>query len=78
MVHYQSACAVELRWSSSNLPTALSSMMPWALVFAADMAPGLTLEAKNLRRNEMMGNRMVYLISSCLVRFLKGIQDFIG
>lgn len=42
----------------SNLPTAFSSMMLWALVFAADMAAGFTLEAKNLRRNEMVGNRM--------------------
>ena len=38
------------------LPTALSSMMPSALVFAADMAAGFTLERKNLRRNEMLGN----------------------
>ena len=30
--------------------------MPWALVFAADMAAGLAREAKNLRRNEMLGN----------------------
>lgn len=30
-------------------------MMPWALVFAADMLAGFTLEAKNLRRNEMLG-----------------------
>ena len=39
-----------------DLPTALSSMMPWALVFAADMAAGFTLEPNNLRRNEMLGN----------------------
>lgn len=32
--------------------------MPWALVVAADMAAGLTLEPKNLRRNEMVGNRL--------------------
>lgn len=30
-------------------------MMPWALVFAADIAAGVTLEAKNLRRKEMLG-----------------------
>ena len=29
-------------------------MMPWVLVFAADMAAGFTLEPKNLRRNEMV------------------------
>ena len=39
-----------------DLPTALSSMMPSALVFAADMAAGFTLEPKSLRRNEMLGN----------------------
>ena len=32
--------------------------MPWALVFAADMAAGFKLEPKNLRRNEMLGNGM--------------------
>ena len=37
-------------------------MMLWAFVLAADMAAGLTLEAKNLRRNEMLGNRMASLI----------------
>lgn len=31
-------------------------MMPWALVFAADMAAGLAPERKNLRRKEMMGD----------------------
>lgn len=39
-----------------SIPTALSSMMPWALVLAADMAAGLMLEPKNLRRNEMVGD----------------------
>ena len=39
-----------------DLPTALSSMMPSALVFAADIAAGVTLVRKYLRRNEMMGN----------------------
>lgn len=34
-------------------------MMPWALVFAADIAAGLALEAKNLRRKEMLGNGIV-------------------
>ena len=41
-----------------SIPTALSSMMPSALVFAADMAAGLMLEPKNLRRNEMVGDDM--------------------
>ena len=45
-------------------------MMPWALVFAADMAAGLTLEAKNLRRNEMLGNLMTGLVMSGLVYLL--------
>ena len=31
-------------------------MMPWALVLAADMAAGFTLEPNNLRRNEMVGD----------------------
>lgn len=40
-----------------NIPTALSSMIPWALVLAADMMAGLTgLVVKNLRRKEMLGN----------------------
>jgi len=38
-----------------DVPTALSSMMPCALVFAADMAAGLTLEPKKRRRKEMLG-----------------------
>ena len=46
-------------------------MMLWAFVFAADMAAGLTLEAKNLRKNEMLGNRMAGLIRSGLVCFLR-------
>ncbi len=44
----------------ASIPTALSSMMPWALVFAADMAAGLILEPKNLRRNEMVGNEVFF------------------
>ena len=39
-----------------SIPTALSSMMPWALVVAADMAAGFTPEPKNLRRNEMVNS----------------------
>ena len=46
-------------------------MMPWAFVFAADMAAGLAREAKNLRRNEMLGNRMVGLIRCGLICLLR-------
>ena len=53
----------------SSLPTAFSSMMPCALVFAADIAAGFTLEAKNLRRNEMLGNPLADLIRTGLVSF---------
>jgi len=36
-------------------------MIDWALVFAADMAAGLTLEPEKRReKNEMMGNRFEY------------------
>ncbi len=45
-------------------------MMLWALVFAADMAAGLTLEAKNLRRNEMLGNRIADMYRGGLICFL--------
>ena len=39
------------------LPTAFSSMICSALVFAADICAGLTeVEVKNRRRNEMVGN----------------------
>ncbi len=38
-----------------NIPTAFSSMMLWALVFAADMAAGLTDEPKKRLRKEMVG-----------------------
>ena len=41
------------------IPTAFSSMMLWALVFAADMAAGLTDEPKKRRRKEMMGEVVV-------------------
>ncbi len=34
-------------------------MIPWALVFAADIAAGLALEAKNLRRKEILGDYVV-------------------
>ena len=39
-----------------DLPTAFSSMMFWALVFAAAMVTGLLAEPKRRRRNEMMGD----------------------
>lgn len=52
----------------SSLPTALSSMMPWVLVFAADMVAGFTLEPKSLSRNEMLGKVLSYegLVASWL------------
>lgn len=37
------------RGNENNVPTAFSSMMLWALVFAADILSGDTGEAKNLR-----------------------------
>ena len=37
-------------------PTALSLMMPSALVFAADIAAGLAEEPKRRRRKEMVGD----------------------
>ena len=55
----------------SNLPTAFSSMMLWALVFAADMAAGFTLEAKNLRRNEMLGDCTGDFIRNGLVWYFR-------
>ena len=51
---------------NSNVPTALSSMMPWALVVAADMAAGVTLEPKNLRKKEMLGNKLRSERKDCL------------
>lgn len=45
-----------------SIPTVLSSMMPWALVFAADMAAGFTLEPKNLRRNETVNDGLILKI----------------
>ncbi len=50
-----------------SIPTALSSMMPWALVFAADMAAGLTLEPKNLLRNEMVGDGLTFKVAGGLL-----------
>lgn len=46
-------------------------MMLCALVFAADMAAGFTLEPKNLRKNEMLGNPMAGSIRSDLVSFFE-------
>ena len=49
-----------------GVPTALSSMMPWALVFAADMAAGFTDEPKKRRRKEMVGEYEVrYRVIFC-------------
>ena len=53
-------------------------MMPWALVFAADMAAGLTLEPKNLRRNEMVGDVLSFNVAWWVVSlglFMR-IQEF--
>ena len=45
-----------------NIPTPFSSMIFWTLVFAADIVAGLGgVEAKNLRRNEMLGNCLIVL-----------------
>ncbi len=44
-------------------------MIPWALVFAADMAAGLMLEPKNLRRNEMVGNDFIFFEGLLAVDF---------
>lgn len=49
------------RWDR-DVPTALSLMMPSALVFAADMAAGLMLEPKNRLRKEMVGKWYVLLV----------------
>ena len=52
-----SARNVKYDMGKGDLPTAFSSMMAWACVFAADMVAGLTeVVLKNLRRNEMLGN----------------------
>ena len=59
-----------------DLPTALSSMMPWALVFAADMAAGVTFEPKNLRRNEMLGNGLGSDFTCSLVVIVEEIRGF--
>lgn len=41
-------------FGSSRIPTALSLMIPCALVLAAADIAGLTPEAKNRRRNEIL------------------------
>ncbi len=42
---------------NEDVPTAFSSMICSALVFAAAMLAGVTeVEVKNRRRNEMLGN----------------------
>jgi hypothetical protein len=44
-----------------NIPTGFSSMILWALVFAADIFTALVgVERNNLRRNEMMGNCFLF------------------
>ena len=51
------------------IPTGFSSMIFWALVFAADMFAGVTVvEVKNRRKNEMVGKWYVlYLGRMCSV-----------
>lgn len=48
-------------------------MMPWVLVFAADMAAGFTLEPKNLRRNEIVKDDLGLKMKSWYER--SGIVD---
>ena len=63
-----------------SIPTAFSSMMPWALVFAADMAAGFTLEPKNLRRNEMVGDGLSSKVTrklSMIIYVGRVIRDYI-
>lgn len=50
--------------------------MPWALVFAADMAAGFTLEPNNLRKNEMMGDGLNLKETCNLSVEVAEIEDF--
>ena len=53
------------------IPTAFSSMICSALVFAADMFAGLTEgERKNRRRNEMVGNVFGVVLGRRVLWFL--------
>lgn len=45
------------KWGEEDAPTALLSMISWALTLAAEDMAGVTLEAKIRRRNEMVGGR---------------------
>lgn len=42
-----------------DLPTALSSMMPWAFVFAADMLSGLVARVKKARLKDLSMEEMM-------------------
>lgn len=48
------SCLSDVR--NRYIPTALLSMISWALDFAADMLAGLALRRKSLVMKEMMGN----------------------
>lgn len=51
------------RWGRrEHIPTALSSMIFWAFVFAAAMVAGFALEAKSFRRKEMVGGWVGWLL----------------
>ena len=43
------------RERDKDAPTALLSMISWAFTLAAEDMAGVTLEAKNRRRNEIVG-----------------------
>jgi hypothetical protein len=48
---------IELGWRRQDIPTAFSSIICSAFIFAADMFAGVTeVELKKRRRNEMVGN----------------------
>ena len=61
-----------LHGCESNLPTAFSSIIDWALVFAADMAAGLARVPKRRRRKEILGecSNIECVVSSGLLRGL--------
>ena len=73
-----------------HIPTALLSMMPWALVLAADMAAGsVAKEPKNLRRNDVVGSELMQLysrasfgyycrLSGNLAAFLDSVRSAVG
>lgn len=59
----------EDRRGREDVPTAFSSMMFWALVFAADMAAEWVAEERKKRdRNAMVGNGFLGLVGWVVVR----------